>query len=241
MRKKNNIFERTEMLVGQGNMEKLAKKQVAVFGIGGVGSYAAEALVRNGIGGVYLIDYDRIELSNLNRQIHSELDTVDLLKTDVMKDRLLSINPNLKIEIYNMKYSKDNRHELPFEDFDYVLDCIDTVSAKIDLIMHCSSLEIPIISSMGAGSKLDPTQIEIGDIYSTKYCPLARVMRRELKKRGLEKLKVAWSMEDAVNICMEKEGFRKSTPSSAGFVPPVMGISMASEVFRDIIDYGGVI
>lgn len=241
MTNKNNIFKRTEMLIGKENIERLSGTSVAVFGIGGVGSYAAESLVRNGIGSIHLIDYDIIEASNINRQVHSSLNTLGLKKVDVMKERLLSINPDLKIEIYDLKYSKDNKSEFPFEEFDYVLDCIDTISAKIDLVMYCSQQEIPVISAMGAGSKLDPTQIQIGDIYSTKYCPLARVMRRELKKRGLKRLKVAWSLEDSVNICLEKEGFRKSTPSSAGFVPPVMGFSMAAEAFKDIIDYGGVI
>ena len=190
-----NQFSRTELLFGKEAMEKLAGARVAVFGIGGVGGYVCEALVRSGIQKFDLVDDDKVCLTNLNRQIIATRKTVGQYKVDVMRDRILEINPDAEVMIHKCFFLPDNADEFPFADYDYVVDAVDTVTAKISLVMKCQEMGIPIISAMGAGNKLDPTQFRVADIYKTRVCPLARVMRRELKKRGVKKLKVVYSEE----------------------------------------------
>jgi tRNA A37 threonylcarbamoyladenosine dehydratase len=233
------IFERTELLLGQDGLEKLKGTHIAVFGIGGVGSFAAESLVRSGIGEITLIDFDDICVSNINRQIHANIKTVGRLKVDAMKERLLLINPDLIVNIVAKVYSKDNSEEIIKEDFDYVVDAIDMISSKIHLIKTCKDKGIPIISSMGTGNKLDPSRFEITDIYKTSVCPLAKVMRRELKKLAIKKLDVVYSKEVPItqNSQLDVDGniMRKQTPGSIAFVPPVSGMIMASFVIRQIL------
>lgn len=227
-------FSRTQVLLGEEAMIKLKNSKVAVFGIGGVGSFAAEALVRTGLGSIVLIDYDIIEISNLNRQIHASLRTLGKNKVDAMGERLMDINPGLNIEIYNEKYSKESRYLLK-KDYHYVIDAIDMVSSKIDLIASCKAMNIPVISAMGAGNKLNPTMLEVGDIYQTHTCPLARIMRKELRKAGVEDLKVVWSPEKPIRTNIEAQGLRKSVPGSIAYVPPVSGLIIASELVEDLI------
>ena len=191
-------FSRTELLLGKEAMNRLEDARVAVFGIGGVGGYVCEALARSGVGKLDLIDNDKVCMSNLNRQIIATRKTVGQYKTEVMKDRILDINPEAKVNIHNCFFLPDNADEFPFEEYDYVVDAVDTVTAKIALVMKCKELDIPIISSMGAGNKLDASAFRVTDIYKTKVCPLAKVMRRELKKRGVKKLKVVYSEEEPI-------------------------------------------
>ena len=188
-------FSRTELLLGKEAMEKLKNAKVAVFGIGGVGGYVCEALVRSGVGAFDLIDDDKVCLTNLNRQIIATRKTVGKYKTDVMKDRILEINPDARVEVHKCFFLPENADEFPFEEYDYIVDAVDTVTAKISLVMKAQEMNVPIISSMGAGNKLDASQFRVADIYKTKVCPLAKVMRRELKKRGVKKLKVVYSEE----------------------------------------------
>lgn len=230
----SNPFERSELVLGREGMEKLANSTVAVFGIGGVGSFTAEVLVRTGLGKIILIDYDIIDITNINRQIHATSKTVGQYKVDVMKERLLDINPNLDIIVYKEKYNKDTKERLISPEYDYVVDAIDMVSSKIDLIIECKRLDIPVISSMGAGNKLDPTKFKVGDIHSTKMCPLAKVMRTELRRREINDVKVVWSEELPKKINLEKSNLRKAVPGSIGFVPSVVGIIIGSEVIKDI-------
>lgn len=229
-----NPFIRSELLLGKEAMVNLANSTVAVFGVGGVGSFAVEALVRTGIGSIFLIDYDIIDISNINRQIHATSKTVGLPKVEVMKERILEINPNLNVTIFKEKYNTETKELLLSHKYDYVIDAIDMVSSKIDLIVECKKRNIPIISSMGAGNKLNPTMFKVGDIYSTKVCPLAKVMRSELRKRNIKDLKVVWSEEVPKPVNLEKADLRKAVPGSVGFVPPVVGIIIASEVVKDI-------
>ena len=191
-------FSRTELLLGKEAMNRLEGARVAVFGIGGVGGYVCEALARSGVGKLDLIDNDKVCMSNLNRQIIATRKTVGQYKTEVMKGRILDINPEAEVNIHNCFFLPDNADEFPFEEYDYVVDAVDTVTAKIALVMKCKELDIPIISSMGAGNKLDASAFRVTDIYKTKVCPLAKVMRRELKKRGVKKLKVVYSEEEPI-------------------------------------------
>lgn len=230
----SNPFERSELVLGSEGMEKLSNSTVAVFGIGGVGSFTAEVLVRTGLGKIILIDYDIIDITNINRQIHATRKTVGKFKVDVMKERLLDINPDLDIIVYKEKYNSDTKEMLISPEYDYVVDAIDMVSSKIDLIIECKKLNIPVISSMGAGNKLDPTKFKVGDIHSTKMCPLAKVMRTELRRRKVEDVKVVWSEEIPKKINLEKSNLRKAVPGSIGFVPSVVGIIIGSEVIKDI-------
>ncbi|NLW22773.1 MAG: tRNA threonylcarbamoyladenosine dehydratase [Tissierellia bacterium] len=234
----DNRFIRTELLLGKEGMDILSRSKVAVFGIGGVGSFTCEALVRSGLGEIVLVDYDIIDVTNINRQIHATSKTVGLKKVEVMKERLLDINPELKVVIFDEKYSEANKDRLLSTDYNYVVDAIDMVSSKISLIENCKKLNIPIISAMGAGNKLDPTQFRVGDIYDTNTCPLAKVMRNELRKRGINNLKVVWSTERPIKANLEKEGIRKAVPGSVSFVPPVAGLILASEVIKDLV-FGG--
>lgn len=227
-------FKRSELLIGTEGMNKLENSTVAVFGIGGVGSYAAEVLVRTGIGSIVLIDYDIIDVTNINRQIHANTSTVGEYKVEVMKDRLLEINPDLEVITFKEKYNLETKEELLSLDYDYVIDAIDMISSKLDLIVECEKRSIPIISSMGAGNKLDPTRFKVGDVYSTSICPLAKVMRRELRKRNIESLKVVWSDEEPINVNLGDIDIRKATPGSIGFVPSVVGLIIGSEVIKDL-------
>lgn len=245
-------FSRTELLFGKEAMDKLAGSKVAVFGIGGVGGYVCEALVRSGVGAFDLIDDDKVCLTNLNRQIIATRSTIGKYKTDVMRDRMLDINPNVEVEVHKCFFLPENADDFPWDSYDYVVDAVDTVTAKIALVMKCKEKNIPIISSMGAGNKLDGSQFKVADIYKTKVCPLAKVMRRELKKRGVKKLKVVYSeeiptrpIEDMAiscrNNCICPPGAehkcteRRDIPGSVAFVPSVAGLIIAGEVAKDLI------
>ena len=232
----NNQFSRTALLIGEDGVSQLQGAKVALFGVGGVGGFAAEALVRAGIGTIDLFDNDVICESNLNRQLIALRSTLGQYKVDAMKARLLDINPDVQIGAYRMFYMPERADEVDFSKYDYILDCIDTVTAKIDLIVRADALEIPIISAMGAGNKLDPTAFEVADIYKTSVCPLARVMRTELKKRGIRKLKVVYSREEPIKpaaVESDQPG-RRSTPGSVSFCPSVAGLIMAGEVIKDL-------
>ncbi len=232
-------FARTELLLGEENMQKLNSARVAVFGIGGVGGYVVEALARSGVGTLDLIDNDTVALSNLNRQIIATKDTIGRYKTEVMRDRILSINPEAKVNVYNCFYLPETAADFDFSKYSYVIDAVDTVTAKIDIIMQAQAADVPVMSSMGAGNKLDATKLTVTDIYKTTMCPLAKVMRRELKKRGVKKLKVVYSTEKAIKpteMCEENTG-RRSTPGSIAYVPSVAGLLIAGEVIKDIIGY----
>ena len=223
-------FDRTRLLIGEEGLAKLKKARVAEFGVGGVGGFAVEALVRSGIGAFDLIDNDTVALSNLNRQIIATRDTIGKLKVEVMRDRILSINPQAEIRMYPCFYLPENAAEFDFSQYSYVVDAVDTVTAKIDIIMQAQAAGVPVISSMGAGNKMDPTRFEVTDIYKTTVCPLARVMRRELKKRGVKQLKVVYSTEKAIKTGAD-------VPGSIAFVPSVAGLIVAGEVIRDLIGY----
>lgn len=228
-------FSRTELILGKEAMEHLSECRVAVFGIGGVGGYVCEALARSGVGKLDLIDNDRVCLTNINRQIIATEKTVGQYKTDVMKERILDINPEAVVNTYTCFFLPENASDFPFEEFDYVVDAIDTVTAKIELVMQCQKLGIPIMSSMGAGNKLDPTMFRVADIYKTNMDPLAKVMRHELKTRGVNKLKVVYSEEKPV--CPAEtvaEGSRRAIPGSTAFVPSVAGLIIAGEVIKDL-------
>ena len=234
-------FKRTEYLLGAASMEKLKNSRIAVFGIGGVGGYVCEALVRSGIGQIDIFDNDIISETNINRQIIATVDTIGKSKTEVMKKRLLSINPSSVVNEHNVFYSEKNSADYDFSVFDYVIDAIDTVSSKIELILKCNEKNTKIISCMGTGNKLDPTRLEISDISKTSVCPLARVMRYELKKRNIKKLKVLYSKEVPIkpNVCCDDDipSGKRSVPGSTAFVPAVAGLIIASEVVKDIISY----
>ncbi|MBE7088944.1 MAG: tRNA threonylcarbamoyladenosine dehydratase [Clostridiales bacterium] len=227
-------FSRTEVLLGNGAIEKLKNKCVAVFGVGGVGGYCVEALARSGIGKLVLIDSDTVHLSNLNRQIIALEKTVGKLKVEAFKERIMQINPNAQVEAIAEFFTPNNSHLFDFSKYDYVVDAVDTVTAKIELALKANESGVPIISSMGAGNKLDATKFEVADIYSTSVCPLARVMRRELKKRGVGALKVVYSKEEPVLSAAEYEN-GKAVPASCAFVPSVAGLIIAGEVVKDLI------
>ena len=238
-----NQFSRTQLIFGKEAMEKLAHSRVAVFGIGGVGGYTVEALARSGIGTLDLIDDDKVCLTNINRQIYATRKTVGKYKVDVAKERILDINPEAVVNCHQTFYMPDTKDQFDFSQYDYVVDAIDTVAAKIAIVMKCDELNIPLISSMGTGNKLDPTRLQISDIYKTSVCPLARVMRHELKKRGIKKLKVLYSEENPITPLKEyssaeeiKGSSRRSTPGSVSFVPSAGGLIIGSEVIRDIIN-----
>lgn len=246
-----NQFSRTELLLGKEAMDKLENARVAVFGIGGVGGYVCEALVRSGVGAFDLIDDDKVCLTNLNRQIIATRKTVGQYKTEVMRERILDINPKADVRIHNCFYLPENATDFDFSEYDYVVDAVDTVTAKIELIMRAKEAGTPVISSMGAGNKLDASAFRVADIYKTKVCPLAKVMRRELKKRGVKKLKVVYSEEQPIRpiedmaiscrshcICppgaAHKCTERRDIPGSVAFVPSVVGLIIAGEVIKDL-------
>ncbi len=247
-----NQFSRTELLLGKEAMETLKNKRVAIFGIGGVGGYVCESLVRTGIGHFDIVDDDKVCLTNLNRQIIATRSTVGKDKVEVMKARMLDINPNADITIHKCFFLPENAEDFPFEEYDYVVDAVDTVTAKIEIIMRCQEKGVPVISCMGAGNKLDPSRFKVADIYKTTMCPLAKVMRRELKKRGVKKLKVVFSdekpvtpLEDMSTSCKancicppgaeRKCTDRRAIPGSTAFAPAVAGLILASEVVKDLI------
>ncbi len=227
-----NRFSRTELLFGKEAMERLSKCRVAVFGIGGVGGYVCEALARSGVGALDLIDNDKVCLTNINRQIIATEKTIGQYKTDVMKERILDINPDAEVNTYQCFFLPENASDFSFDKYDYVVDAIDTVTAKIELVMQCQKTGVPIISSMGAGNKLDPTQFRVADIYKTQMDPLAKVMRRELKNRGVKKLKVVYSEEQPIKPVEDMEEGR--APGSTAFVPSVAGLIIAGEVIKDL-------
>jgi tRNA A37 threonylcarbamoyladenosine dehydratase len=246
-----NQFSRTQLLVGADGMNKLENARVAVFGIGGVGGYTVEALVRSGVGTIDLIDDDKICLTNLNRQLIATRKTIGKYKVDVMKERILEINPQAVVNTYKCFYLPENAHEFDFKQYDYIVDGVDTVTAKIDIIIRANELGVPVISCMGAGNRLDASKVTVTDIYKTQMDPLARVMRRELRKRQVKSLKVIYSTEtptrpledgalscrsncvcppDIERTCLE----RRDIPGSISYVPAVAGLMLASEVIRDL-------
>ena len=229
-----NQFSRTELLIGKHGVEKLNNSKVAIFGIGGVGSHVVEGLVRAGVQNFVLIDGDDVDITNLNRQIIATTTTIGEPKVEVAKERILSINPNANVEIHK-EFFMPNSPEIIDNSVDYIVDCVDTVTAKIEIILRAKKLNIPIISSMGTGNKLDPTRFEVTDIYKTTVCPLAKVMRKELKARGIEKLKVVYSKEEPIKHEIQDNEGRKQVPGSISFVPSVAGLIIAGEVIKDII------
>lgn len=248
-----NEFSRTEMLLGPDAMRALASARVAVFGVGGVGSFAAEALARVGIGAIDLFDDDKVCLTNINRQLIATHKTIGQKKVDVMRERILDINPRCAVAAHACFYGADNADEFDLGVYDYIVDAIDTVSSKLLLIERAYAAHVPVISCMGAGNKLDPTRLEVADVYKTSVCPLARVMRHELKKRGISELKVVYSREEAMKPAETENGScktncvcppgtkrkcsaRRSVPGSVSYVPPVAGFLLASEVVRDILE-----
>ena len=246
-----NQFSRTQLLLGCGAMEALGKARVAVFGIGGVGGYVCEALARSGVGSLDLIDDDEVCLTNVNRQIIATTKTVGRKKVEVMRERILEINPKASVQVHPTFFLPENADSFPFSEYDYVVDAVDTVAAKLDLAVRCDSMGIPLMSSMGAGTKLDPCAFKVADIYETSVCPLARVMRRELRKRGVKKLKVVYSEEPPIRPwedlsiscrthCICPPGAqrtctqRRDIPGSTAYVPSVAGLIIASEVVKDL-------
>lgn len=246
-------FARTQLLLGPEAMEKLAHSRVAVFGVGGVGGYVCEALARSGVGAFDLIDDDKVCLTNINRQIIATRKTIGKYKAEVMRERILDINPSADIRVYKCFFLPENADEFPFDEYDYVVDAVDTVTAKIELVMKAQEKGVRIMSSMGAGNKLDASAFRVADIYKTKVCPLAKVMRRELKKRGVKKLKVVYSEEKALtpledesiscrSNCVCPPGTehkctdRRAIPGSVAFVPPVAGLIIAGEVIKDLCE-----
>ena len=247
-----NQYSRTELLFGKEAMEKLWRSRVAVFGIGGVGGYAVEALARSGIGALDLIDDDRVCLTNINRQIYATRKTVGKHKVDIAAERIAEINPAITVKTYKTFYTPETAEQFDFKEYDYIIDAIDTVTGKIELVLQAQKSGVPIISSMGAGNKLDPTAFEVADVYETSICPLARVMRRELKKRNVPALKVVYSKEPPMTpiediaisckahcICppgtVRKCTERRQVPGSNAFVPSVVGLIIAGEVLKDLI------
>ena len=250
-----NQFSRTELLLGKDGIEKLASSRVAIFGIGGVGGYTVEALARSGVGTFDLIDDDKICITNINRQIYALRSTVGKYKVDVAKDRILDINPNAVVNTYKTFYTPETADEFDFSQYDYVVDAIDTVVGKLKIVEKAKEAKVPVISSMGAGNKMNPAMFEVTDIYKTSVCPLAKVMRQELKKRKIRKLKVVYSKEipikpnDDIEISCKKHCVcppgtvrkctaRRQIPGSNAFVPSVVGLIIAGEVVKDLIGYG---
>lgn len=239
-------LSRTAMLIGKDGIEKLNQSRVAVFGVGGVGGYAVEALARSGVGTFHLIDNDTVSESNLNRQIIATTKTIGRLKVEVAKERILEINPDANVYIYPTFFLPENANAFDFSEYDYVIDAIDTVTGKLEIIVRATDAGVPVISAMGAGNKMDPTAFVVTDVYKTSVCPLAKVMRKELKKRGIKKLKVVYSTETAMKPMDSEElkleetegttmGKKRATPGSMSFIPGVAGLILAGEVIRDLL------
>lgn len=231
-----NQFSRTKLLIGDDGIKKLNNAKVAIFGVGGVGSYVLEALTRAGVGNIIIVDNDVISESNINRQIIATHSTIGKDKVEVAKNRALDINPNVKVDAFKVLYNNENNNIID-KSVDYIIDCIDTISSKIDLVVMAKKLNIPIISSMGAGNKLDPTKFEVTDISKTSVCPLAKIMRKELRNRNIKNLKVVYSKEEPIKVSMVNEE-NKKVPGSISFVPSVAGLIIASEVVKDILKEG---
>ena len=233
-----NQFLRTELLLGTDSTKRLADAKVAVFGVGGVGGYVVEALARSGVGSLVLVDHDTVSLSNINRQLIATHSTVGRYKVDVMRERILDINPNARVEVRNCFYLPENANTFDFREYSYVVDAVDTVTAKLEITMPAKEAGVPAISCMGAGNKLDPTKFQVTDIYKTSMCPLAKVMRRELKKRGVKKLKVVYSTEEPKRpleeLSQADEITGKRPPGSVALVPSVAGMILAGEVIKDL-------
>ena len=233
-------FSRTELLIGKDAIEKIKKCKIAIFGIGGVGSFVVEGLVRSGIQNFILVDNDKVSLTNLNRQLIATTKTIGRYKVDVAKERILEINPEAKVETYTEFFMPESTGIID-DSIDYIIDCIDTITAKIELVMRANKMNIPIISSMGTGNKLDPTKFEVTDINKTNTCPLAKVMRKELRIRGIKKLKVIYSKEEPIKVDEDKmkeaieNDTKKQVPGSISFVPSVAGLIISGEVIKDII------
>ena len=230
-------FSRTEMLLGNDGMEKLNNAKVAIFGLGGVGSFVCEGLARSGIGNFILVDFDKVDESNINRQLIATVNTIGKYKVDLMKERILEINPDANVEIYKEFYMADSKSNIITEELSYAVDCVDTIMAKIAIICSCDAINVPVISSMGTGNKLDPSMFEIADIYETSICPLARIMKKDLKKRNIEKLKVVYSREHPINTndALINQNRKYKVKGSVSFVPSVAGLMIAGEVIKDII------
>ncbi len=235
-----NAFSRTELLIGREGVERLASCRIAVFGLGGVGGYCVEALARSGVGALDLIDSDRVCLTNLNRQLYATRKTLGKLKADVAAERVGEIAPDCVVRTYKTFYLPETAGEFDFHNYDYIVDAIDTVAGKLALVQNAAACGVPIISAMGAGNKLDPTMFEVADIYKTSVCPLARIMRRELKKMGIAHLKVVYSKEEPIcPLPSEEESAKRQTPGSVAFVPSVAGLILAGEVVKDLIKTRG--
>ncbi len=231
-------FARTRILLGDKAVDRLAQARVAVFGIGGVGGYVCEALARSGVGALDLIDSDKVSLTNINRQIIATHDTLGRYKTEVMRERILSVNPQADVRTYQCFFLPETAEQFSFAQYDYVVDAVDTVTAKIALVLKAKAEKVPIISSMGAGNKLDAGAFQVADIYVTKVCPLAKVMRRELRKRQVEHLKVVYSQEEPARLvgeCVDGQEKRRAIPGSVAFVPSVAGLMIAGEVVKDLV------
>jgi tRNA A37 threonylcarbamoyladenosine dehydratase len=231
-------FARTRILLGDKAVDRLAQARVAVFGIGGVGGYVCEALARSGVGALDLIDSDKVSLTNINRQIIATHDTLGRYKTEVMRERILSVNPQADVRTYQCFFLPETAEQFSFAQYDYVVDAVDTVTAKIELVLKAKAEKVPIISSMGAGNKLDAGAFQVADIYETKVCPLAKVMRRELRKRQVEHLKVVYSQEEPARLvgeCVDGQEKRRAIPGSVAFVPSVAGLMIAGEVVKDLV------
>jgi len=231
-------FSRSELLLGSEAMEKLKNSRVCVFGVGGVGGYVVEALARTGVGHLVLVDNDDVAITNINRQIIATMDTLGKSKVIAAKERVLSINPECDVETRECFYLPENANEFDFSKYDYVVDCVDTVTAKISIIIRAKENNVKVISAMGAGNKINPEMLMVSDISKTEVDPLARVMRYELRKRGVNHLKVVYSKEEPIKAsASEEESAKRSIPGSLAFVPSVMGLIMASEIIKDLIDY----
>ncbi|WP_458406232.1 tRNA threonylcarbamoyladenosine dehydratase [Methanobrevibacter sp.] len=231
-------FSRTEMLIGNEGMEKLKDAKVAVFGLGGVGSFVCEGLARSGIGNFILVDFDKVDETNINRQLIATTKTVGKYKVELMKERILDINPDANVEAYREFYMADSEIDIITKDLSYAVDCVDTIMAKIAIICKCDEIDVPVISAMGAGNKLDPTLFEVADIFETTVCPLAKIMKKDLRKRNIDKLKVVYSTEQPMNTndhAINQNSNKYKVKGSVSFVPSVVGLIIAGEVIKDIV------
>ncbi|WP_458454586.1 tRNA threonylcarbamoyladenosine dehydratase [Methanobrevibacter sp.] len=230
-------FSRTEMLIGNEGMEKLKDAKVAVFGLGGVGSFVCEGLARSGIGNFILVDFDKVDETNINRQLIATTKTVGRYKVELMKERILDINPDANVEAYREFYMADSEIDIITKDLSYAVDCVDTIMAKLAIICKCDEIDVPVISAMGAGNKLDPTLFEVADIFETTVCPLAKIMKKDLRKRNIDKLKVVYSTEQPMNTndhAINQNSKKYKVKGSVSFVPSVVGLIIAGEVIKDI-------
>ena len=228
-------FKRTELIFSKENMEKLYNSKVIVFGVGGVGGHLTEALARSGVGHITIVDFDDVEITNINRQLVALHSTIGKSKVEVLKARLLDINPDIEVEAIKKFYLPENEDEFNLSKYDYVIDAVDNMSAKISLVLRANSQNVPIISAMGAGNKIDPTKLEVSDIYKTSVDPLAKILRHELKKRGITRLKVVYSKEEPIKV-NEYDEKKRAITGSTSFVPPAMGLVIASEVIKDLLN-----